>query len=528
MKGSARAALPFGIPGSAPNLTSVRLFEKAERASKSPVAVVAAAFGGALSGALFSALAFRRFRQPGQDVAASIYVPPIPREALPDLQLAPVEQPPVPSRSLVPAEAGPHARAASRPRIFYGWWLLAALTVIMTIGPSMTWGSFTFYITPLEAEFGWSRTQTSIAAVITQVLFAASAPCVGWWIDHRGARSAMLTGTVLTSIGFVALSTTSQLWQYYVYWAFVAFWRTWIAWIPATILAARWFNRRRGMALGIVTAGVPIGNIIVLPYLAAVIERMGWQTGFLMTAVAVPVVFLPITLLLVRERPESMGLEPDGGAAPPATARAHHVQHEFTASEAVRTRAFWIMTLGFLFMYMGGDSFAPHQAPFFESRGFSIEGAARVLAVVALVQLIMRATALFFVDRIPQVRLLMSVPSIFLGLGIAAVMISTDLAGLASFVVFFGFGQAVLPMGETLIRARYFGTRALGRLTGINEMLNVGGVFIGPILGGVIFDRTGDYGPALLFYAGSLVFAGVVYAFAAPPRPPRSAPGALP
>ena len=186
------------------------------------MAVIAAAFSGAASGAVLSLLAFRRFRRPGQEVAASIYVPPIPREVLPGLQLAP---PPAPAA---------HDRAPVRGRgVFYGWWLLAAMTLIMTIGPSLTWGSFTFYITPLEDQFGWSRTQTSIAAVITQVLFAVSAPCVGWWIDHRGARSAMLIGTVFTSVGFLALATTSHLWQYYVYWAFVAFWRTWIAWIPA-------------------------------------------------------------------------------------------------------------------------------------------------------------------------------------------------------------------------------------------------------------------------------------------------------
>ncbi len=103
------------------------------------------------------------------------------------------------------------------------------------------------------------------------------------------------------------------------------------------------------------------------------------------------------------------------------------------------------------------------------------------------------------------------------------------LVGLASFFISEQTAlDAVLPMGETLIRARYFGTRALGRLTGINEVLNVGGVFIGPILGGVIFDRTGEYGPALLFYAGSLALAALVYAFAVPPRPPRTAQGTLP
>jgi len=483
--------------------------------ARSAVALVAAAVGGAASGAAVSLLALRRLRRGGQDVAASIYVPPIPPEALPALQAA-------------PAPAAPAVAVAGGPRVFYGWWLLAALTLVMTIGPAFTWNSFTFYVTPIEAEFGWTRTQTSVAAVITMLLFATSAPCVGWWIDHRGARSAMLIGTVLTAVGFVALATTTRLWQWYVYWGFVAFWRTWIAWIPATILAARWFNRRRGMALGIVTAGVPIGNIIVLPYLAAVIERLGWQTGFVLTAVVVPAVFIPITLLLVRERPESMGLQQDGGEAPAAAVRVHHAQHEFTAGQALRTRAFWVVTIGFLFMYMGSDSFVPHQAPFFESRGFSIEAAARILAVVAFVQLVIRATMLFFVDRVSQVRLLMSVPSLALGVGIAAVMLSTDVAGLAAFVVFYGFGQAVLPMGETLIRARYFGTRALGRITGINEVLNVGGVFIGPILGGVIFDRTGEYGPALLFYAGSLVLAAVVYAFAAPPRPPRTAQGTQP
>jgi MFS family permease len=424
----------------------------------------------------------------------------------------------LPSVAALPG--GPPSSRAPRRGIFYGWWVLAAMTILLTVGSALAWSSFTFYITPMEDEFGWSRTQTSVGAVITMVCFAVSAPITGWWIDRRGARSALILGVIGTTAGFLLLAQTATLWQFYLYWAVVSVSRTWIAWIPAVILASRWFRRRRGLALGIVTSGAPIGTIVILPYLAAVIERMGWQAGYALTAVALPVVFLPLALFVVRERPEDHGLLPDGDLRPAHSdgQESQDLEESFTAREALRTASFWIVTAAFLFLFMGHDSFMPHQAPFFESRGMTADETALILAAAAVAQLLIRAAVILAVDRWRHLRLLCAIPSALIAASIAIITVNTGLPGLVLFVLTYGAGMALGSMTQSLILSRYFGTAALGRLTGVIEMLNIGGVLIGPILGGVIFDETGSYAPALVFYAASIGLSAVLYLLAVPPK----------
>ncbi len=429
---------------------------------------------------------------------------------------------PASGRSPVPAAASALV-ARCRPGqggIFFGWYVIAAITAILAIFSGLAFYSFTFYITPMETDFGWSRTQTSGAAVVAMVSFAATAPVCGWWMDHHSARLGFLAGTLGAALGFLLLSRTTALWQFYALWGLVASARTFVTFMPAVIIASRWFRRRRGLALGIVTAGAPIGGFAIAPFVPTLIGRFGWAGAYYLTGLLLPLACLPLVLIFVRGRPEDLGLLPDGDAEAPSTSgvEPHHLEQTFTLREVVSMRSFWIVTAGFLLAFMGGDSFAPHESPFFESRGISQEGVARIIAATSILQLVFRLPLVVAIDRTHRLRALSALTSALSGLALLVVIYDTSLWGLGAFAVLLGAGYAIGPVIMTLLLSRYFGTAALGRITGLIEVLNFGGVFVGPIVGGAIFDATGSYSPALALYGLAFIASAVLFTMAAPPR----------
>lgn len=417
-------------------------------------------------------------------------------------------------------------------RVFYGWWILATLVFLTAIAGGLTFMSFTFYITPMEHDFGWSRTETSIAAVVTMVSFALAAPSSGWWMDRHSIRMAMVGGTVATALGFVLLHFTRSLLMFYAGWAIVAFARTWIVFVPANILASRWFRRRRGLALGVVTSGPALGSIAVIPVLTRLIDAYGWDGAYLISAIALPVVFLPLTLLVIRDAPEQSGLVPDGSPGPvvdSAESRPHEMEETYTLRQALRTRAYWMVTAASLCFWLGSDSFQPHQAPFFESQGYTQDDAARFIQLASVVQLFGRGGLIVFIDRIHRVRLVSAASSACFAVAIGVLVVNSGLPGVAVFVLFYGMGWSAGAMLQPLLLSRYFGTAALGALMGLMEVLNFGGIFIGPVLAGAIYDSSGTYRPALILFSGAIAVASVLFAVALPPRrrlpPPATARG---
>lgn len=396
--------------------------------------------------------------------------------------------------------------------VYPGWWLLAAITFTVAVVSGLTFHSFTFYITPMEETFGWSRAQTSVAAVVNMLVFSISAPLVGGWIDRWGVRSAVLVGTPVTAAGLLLLHFTTSLWQFYLFWGLVAAGRTWLTFIPSFLVAITWFRRRRGVAVSIASAGGVIGGIAVLPVVTRLIDSLGWEGSYLVTGIAVPVSVLPLLLVMrfTGERP------PEGHDGEVAVHKGSAV-HEYGFREALHTRTYWVIAGAYLLFWMGNDAFQPHLAPFFESRGLSQDEIARLLQATFVMALIGRLIVAATVDRVHALHYLNGAACGIMGLAMLAVTLSTDLGGLVVFAVLYGVGQ-VGPFLRPLLVARYFGTRSIGALSGLNETMNVGGVFIGPIVGGVIYDQTGTYTPAMVFFTASIALSMFFFATIRPPR----------
>ena len=161
----------------------------------------------------------------------------------------------------------------------------------MALGSGVSFWAFGLYIAPMEQEFGWSRAEVSAGFSVSLGISGLSGPLIGRWVDARGARSAILFGAVMTAVTYLLLATTSSLWQWFLYLSINAVFRQLMFFIPFQALISRWFDRRRGMALGILGTGFSLGGFVVL-IMAFVIDEVGWDGSFIFSAVAVLVLFL--------------------------------------------------------------------------------------------------------------------------------------------------------------------------------------------------------------------------------------------
>src|SRR3954465_9075945 len=195
-----------------------------------------------------------------------------------------------------------------RRAVYYGWWVLSIGTIAMALGSGLSMSAFGLYVKPLEEEFGWDRAQVSLGFSAAVLASGLTAPLIGQWVDSRGARSAILIGSLLAALSYVLLATTQTLWQYYLFYGFHALARQMIFFLPFQALMSQWFDRKRGVALSILGSGFSLGSFLVLPIVAVVIGGLGWRGAYLFSGVVVAVFFIPVSLLVIRKPPPHQGV----------------------------------------------------------------------------------------------------------------------------------------------------------------------------------------------------------------------------
>src|SRR3978361_2158633 len=203
---------------------------------------------------------------------------------------------------------------------FYGWLITAVAFVTLAIGVKAR-TAFSLFFPPIIDEFGWERGVTAGAFSFGFVVSAAVSPLIGRLMDRFGPRAVMELGVALMGGGLLLAPLTTQPWHLYLtIGVLVGGGSICLGYSGQSLFLPNWFVRRRGLAMGIAFAGVGIGSIIMLPWVQTMIEQTGWRTACTAMGILILVVMAPINLLL-RKRPEQMGLEPDGDAAPSASVR---------------------------------------------------------------------------------------------------------------------------------------------------------------------------------------------------------------
>lgn len=401
-------------------------------------------------------------------------------------------------------------------RIFYGWWIALGVVVATTVGSGLTFWTFTVYIPPLEEAFGWSRGEVSGAFSLGLLVAGLASPLAGRTLDRFGARRSIAFGTVATAGSFLLLSRVDTLWEFYAAYMLHSLARTWMLFIPVQWLLAQWFDRRRGAAMGLATAGFGLGGVIFLPVVELMVRGLGWSASFALSAAITAAAFLPLVALVFHDRPADLGLRPDG--AEPVSQRwagpAAPSGRQWTTAEAVRSPVFWSLSLAFLLFFSAQVSFMVHAIPFFESAGISASQGAAVLSYMAILLTVGRLASGVFVDRLPDLRSVAIGVSGLQALALLLLTASTGMPAIVGFAILWGLGGSAGPMLEPLMVARTFGTRSFGTILGTMLLVETVGDIAGPLLGGILFDALGSYTVPFFIYIGFYAASAVTFLLA--------------
>jgi predicted MFS family arabinose efflux permease len=383
------------------------------------------------------------------------------------------------------------------------WWVVvgAVTGLFVCNGPVLAF-TFGVFLKPIMADMGWQRGTASFALSVGGVVSALMVPVIGWMMDRWSIRRVALPGLVIYAIamGLLGLSPHSLL-------IFVLLFaladgasaiQTPIGYAKAI---AAWFDRRRGLALGIAMSGVGLGGFVMPQLAEALIERGGWRSAYPLLGLLTLVIAFPAVALWIREpRP--------GEGEHHRSAMAAANLPGLTVREAAATGRFWILLAIFFLVAIALNGTVAHVVPLLTDAGLSPARAAATMGIFGLATMTGRLLAGYLVDR-------------FFAAYVASVLF---LAPIAGFVLLASAAGALPAVGVTLVGlglgteidliaflvSRYLGQRAFGQIYGYCFMLFGLGSSFGRYIGGAVYDLAGSYNPALIGAAVALVTAVVL------------------
>jgi sugar phosphate permease len=362
-----------------------------------------------------------------------------------------------------PPASSPLIRLATRSGLFYGWFIVAVVLLVSMVATGTQRASGVM-VKPLEQEFGWDRAEISLALAIGLLANGLGAPFGGRLIDRFGPRLVIigsLAGTITATVGTIGMHTIIELtW----WWGVVAGLSSGtLGGTLGAVVANRWFVARRGLVTGLLGGGASAGQLIFIPLLMNLTVTIDWRAA-LVLMVGLLGILLPTALVVVRDRPSSVGLEPYGAAAAPATALASAARST-PLGTAIRTADFWLLAGSYFVCGATTGIVAIHFIPHAIEHGFTEYVAASTLALIGALNIIGTLSSVYLTDQFNP-RLLLAA---FYGLRAASLVllptVSTE-AGLWVFALIFGLDYiATLPPTVALTADR-FGKASLGSILG--------------------------------------------------------------
>lgn len=385
----------------------------------------------------------------------------------------------------------------------------------------MAFWTFGLYIQPLEDEFGWSRAEVSLGFSFSILASGLVAPLIGRWIDSVGPRRVIFVGTILATATTLLLATTASLWQWYFYLAIAAAARQMILFLPFQALVVRWFERRRGLAVGVLAMGFSLGGFAVVPFMRVVIDTVDWDGSFLVAGALAAAFLLPLAVFVIRDHPAEVGLRVDGGPVRREASSVAPPRSGLTAAQAVRTPLFWVLALAIAAFFFGLVGWMVHAVPYYEAEGYSAGWAVGLFAIAAGGAMLSRPIFGYLSDRLRTIEPAAMVLCAFLSGGLVVLLISGGSpVGVALFLLLWIIGSGGGPMLEPLLLLRAFGLAHFATILGFFMVIETIGMIISPTAAGAIFDATGSYDWALVMLLGSFVAAFFLFWLAARlPRP---------
>ena len=411
-------------------------------------------------------------------------------------------------------------------RIHPAWIVLGGLTLCILAGSGVR-AVFGLFIKPLEAEFGWSRSALSGVAATSLLLLGAVGPFVGRFADRWGARFVMVFALTVLGAGAIATAFVQKLWHLYLtVGVLMALGSGGFAMATGSTIVARWFDTRRGLAIGIVGGAMSAGQMLVLPLAAALTLAYGWRASYLWLGIALFVLVLPVLAGVVRNDPEGRNLRPYGATGPPQTSAevtAIHRAGRVSVLDAARTSQFWLlMATFFVCGYTSNGMVLTHFVPHALEHNFTEIQASVALGVMGAMNVVGTVASGWICDRFGR-RGPLAFYYFVRGISLIFLLYVWNAPSLHVWAAIFGLNYISTVPPTTTLTANIFGRYSVGELSGWIYFAHQVGSALGAALAGWVFEWTGSYAPAFVSAAAVAIIGGAL-ALAIREEPVRGQP----
>ena len=399
------------------------------------------------------------------------------------------------------------------PRMFYGWRIVAGFFLTMFLGAGVI-ATHSVFFKPISAEFGWSRTALSAVLSVNLLIGGLSAPFWGRLVDRRGSRAIVPVGVMIVGISLLLLSGMGAMWQAYLLYMLLAVGGGGMSVVPISSTLSQWFVRRRGLAIGTTLAGSGVGGLVMAPIAGVLAETVGWRGGYQFYGLTILLVAIPVLFLVLRRRPQDMGMLPDGDEPKEVSTEAHDglslggdQPPALDLKAAIKTRTFWLLAVGFMLPMFAGRALVVHLVPIMTDAEITPRIAAAAFGVVLGLSPVGKLGFGLAADRFNKRHIF----ALCYGIGALAILclVALESVGpiaLAGFILIFGCSYGGGITLAPLLIGECFGTASLGEIFGVLGLTAMVGGALGPIFAGWTYDTMASYQVAFnVFVAAQVV-----------------------
>jgi len=400
-----------------------------------------------------------------------------------------------------------------KPKIFYGYWIVVAAFLCIFIAMGCGFFAFSLFVKPLQADLGWGRGGIMVAFTMFMLIQGVAGPFIGRVFDRYGVKRVITIGGLVTGLGFVLVSLTNTLWYFYLSYSIIGVGMAAIGTVPASAVVSNWFERKRGLAIGIMSSGIGAGGFALAPLVGGyLIPNFGWRASYLALALIIWVVIIPLALLVMKTKPADMGLYPDGIEAPEAlnvTAASPSAPDGLTLRMALAIPAFWLIAIAFLLGDFSHTGVIQSQAPHLEDIGFPVATAATALGTVAMGSAVGKFGFGWLCDRMRAEYAC----AIGLALQMVSIIILMMVGSASSVTIIWLYAITMgLGVGSWLPTASYitstrFGLANYGTIFGVVVLSVYIGTATGPLVAGYMYDSMNTYHWTFIIFTALFVIA---------------------
>lgn len=374
--------------------------------------------------------------------------------------------------------------------------------LVLAITETISWGilyyAFSVFLVPMHEDLGWSVPEMTGAYSVALLLSGLCAPLVGRWLDRHGPRLSMTAGSCLGVASLLLWSRAETIAVFYLAWAGIGIAMSTTLYEPAFATLARWFERDRSRAMLVVTIAAGFASTIFLPVSSLLVDALGWRSALLVLSGILAVSAIPLHAVVLRRRPEDLGLTPDGRSVEIAAEPQHALAQPATRAmrDVIRDPSFRWLTLAFVIQSFAASAVAVTLIPYLTDRGDNPAFAATATGLIGAAQVVSRILSTLFGGRLAAVTLTALV------FGLQAVAVATLLlwqapASVILAVLLLGAGRGVVTLMRPLLIAEFYGRSHYGAISGTQALFLTGAGSAAPVTTGLMYGVLGTYTPVL-------------------------------